>query len=385
MRTESTVSATAAYIEGASDGRIWGMSGRERGVRLTRRLGLGLIEKLEMPAPGSDPLLLLRGDSVFEERLAKELIKCPGVMLVAPGSAGLTALAACVESVHAAEAMELLRKEGLTETAIREAGLKPMQAADIVGPYNTTLRKRAPSCAFRLMPSNTAQIEKITFDAAYKGVTDLVTKFILPWPTFHITRLLSQTKATPNMVTTASLVFTFLFFPFVLNGHFLLGIGCIWAMALLDTVDGKLARVTLTSSQGGRIFDHGIDLVAPPLWWFAWWLGLPEHGEGLIYWSVWMVVGGHVAGKLVEQLFISTFGVKTHVWRKFDSNFRLITARRNSNLLILTLFTVLGFPAAGYLAVAVWILFSLGVHIVRYLQALAASRKGVAITSWLAA
>ncbi|MGB5198739.1 MAG: CDP-alcohol phosphatidyltransferase family protein, partial [Sedimenticolaceae bacterium] len=195
------------------------------------------------------------------------------------------------------------------------------------------------------------------------------------------------TKTTPNVVTTASLVFTILFFPLVLNGYFLAGVGCIWAMALLDTVDGKLARVTLTSTQFGRVYDHGIDLVAPPLWWLAWWLGLPEHGDGLIYWSVWMVVGGHVAGKLVEQLFISTFGIKIHIWRRFDSNFRLITARRNPNLLILTLFTVLGFPAAGYLAVAVWILFlfSLGVHMVRYLQALAARRNGVAITSWLAA
>lgn len=385
MRTENTVGATAAYIEGASDVRIWGMSGRERGVRLTRRLGLALLEELEMPASGPHPLLLLRADSVFEERLAKELIKCPGVLLVAPSSAGLTALAACVESEQAARAMELLRKEGLTETAIREAGLKPMQAADMVGLYDAALRKRAPPCAFRLMPPNTAQIEKITFDAAYKGVTDLVTKSIFPWPTFHITRLLSQTKATPNVVTTASLVFTLLFFPFVLNGYFLAGIGCIWAMALLDTVDGKLARVTLTSTQFGRVYDHGIDLVAPPLWWFAWWLGLPEHGDSLIYWSVWIVVGGHVAGKLVEQLFISTFGIKVHIWRRFDSDFRLITARRNPNLLILTLFTVLGFPTAGYLAVAVWILFSLGVHMVRYLQALAASRNGVAITSWLAA
>ncbi|MGB5745110.1 MAG: CDP-alcohol phosphatidyltransferase family protein [Sedimenticolaceae bacterium] len=237
------------------------MSGRERNVRLTRRLGLALLENLETPAPGPDPLLLMRADSVFEERLAKELIKCPGVLPVAPSSAGLTALAACVESEQAAGAMELLRKEVLTETAIREAGLKPMQAADMVGLYDAALRKRAPPWAFRLMPSNTAQIEKITFDGAYKGVTDLVTKFIFPGPTFHITRLLSQTKTTPNVVTTASLVFTILFFPLVLNGYFLAGVGCIWAMALLDTVDGKLARVTLTSTQFGRVYDHGIDLV----------------------------------------------------------------------------------------------------------------------------
>ena len=46
--------------------------------------------------------------------------------------------------------------------------------------------------------------------------------------------------------------------------------GC---MTFLDTVDGKLARTTLTSSKWGDIFDHGIDLVHPPFWYVAWGAG----------------------------------------------------------------------------------------------------------------
>ena len=117
-------------------------------------------------------------------------------------------------------AIDILRQEGLAETTIREAGLEPMPAAEIAGLYDVSLRKRAPPYACRLTPSNTTRIERITFDAAYKGVTDFVTKFIWPWPAFHVTRLLSQTNATPNMVTFVSLLFTLLFFPFVENGYF---------------------------------------------------------------------------------------------------------------------------------------------------------------------
>ena len=39
---------------------------------------------------------------------------------------------------------------------------------------------------------------------------------------------------------------------------------------VLDTVDGKLARCTITSSGWGNVFDHGVDLIHPPFWWWAW-------------------------------------------------------------------------------------------------------------------
>ena len=40
-------------------------------------------------------------------------------------------------------------------------------------------------------------------------------------------------------------------------------------MTFLDTVDGKLARVTLTSSRFGNWLDHGNDIIHPPLWWLC--------------------------------------------------------------------------------------------------------------------
>jgi phosphatidylglycerophosphate synthase len=45
-------------------------------------------------------------------------------------------------------------------------------------------------------------------------------------------------------------------------------------MTFLDTVDGKLARVTLTSSRIGDVLDHGLDLLHPPFWYLAWGIGL---------------------------------------------------------------------------------------------------------------
>jgi len=45
-------------------------------------------------------------------------------------------------------------------------------------------------------------------------------------------------------------------------------------MTFLDTVDGKLARTTMTYSSWGNVYDHGIDLIHPPFWYWAWFIGL---------------------------------------------------------------------------------------------------------------
>ena len=106
---------------------------------------------------------------------------------------------------------------------------------------------------------------------------------------------------------------------------------------ILDTVDGKLARTTLTSSKFGDIFDHGIDLIHPPFWYWAWIEGLmpnfPYPREVL---SVLVVV--YVVQRLQEGYFIKRFGIEMHVWRRFDSFFREITARRDPNIAVLTIF-----------------------------------------------
>ena len=65
----------------------------------------------------------------------------------------------------------------------------------------------------------------------------------------------------------------------------------------------------------------------------------------------------------------------------FRSFFRLITARRNPNLLLLTPAALLGRPDIGLILVAIWTALSLGVHVVQMIQGLLAPKGQVA--SWL--
>jgi phosphatidylglycerophosphate synthase len=159
-------------------------------------------------------------------------------------------------------------------------------------------------------------------------------------------------------------------------------------MTFLDTVDGKLARVTLTSSKFGNIFDHGIDLVHPPFWYVAWYFGVSGGAtEGqtlLLAGAAWTAVIGYVVGRLQEGFFLWRYHMELHAWRRIDSVFRLFTARRNPNLAIMTVAVIGGRPDIGLQAAAVWTMLSLLFHFLRIGQAIRSERAGEPVQSWLA-
>jgi phosphatidylglycerophosphate synthase len=189
---------------------------------------------------------------------------------------------------------------------------------------------------------------------------------------------------TPNQVTFASFLLVLAAMALFWTGHFGWGLAAAWGMTFLDTVDGKLARVTLTASKWGNVFDHGIDLIHPPFWWWAWVVGVQAtavHPLAQPELVLWGVVGGYVAQRLLEGLFLGAFKVEMHAWRPFDSFFRLITARRNPNLILLTAASLAGRPDLGMLLVAVWTAISFVVHLAQCVQAALAPRGS--IVSWL--
>jgi len=239
------------------------------------------------------------------------------------------------------------------------------------------------------------------FSASYKGATDLVTKWVWPAPARTVTRWLAALGVRPNTVTVISWVLVFLSLWLFLKGHFALGLVSAWLMTFLDTVDGKLARVTLTSSPVGHVLDHGLDLLHPPFWYLAWAVGLSEELSVLeavstesqwsavtLYdfsWldlSVFVIVGGYIVGRLLEGLFLLFFKIEIHCWRPIDSFFRTITARRNPNMLLLTAGVLTGYPDYGFLGVAIWTICSLMFHSFRLVQAFLHRLQGKIIDEW---
>ena len=362
----------AGVVVGASSLRVWGLSAEARLQRQFQRAGIGSSEA------GAERVVLLRADWVYDEALVRGLAGAADDVALKSDDGQIVALGVAAMNATTAEAM---LAESLAPPTARIVSVD--QIADN---YNDNLRKREPAFLLPLTAEALPAIENRTFSGAYKGVTDLVTLYAWPRPARYVTKLCAEAGITPNQVTTASLVLVLAAMWLFWNGHFALGLVAAWGMTFLDTVDGKLARVTLHSSRFGDFYDHSIDLVHPPFWWWAWLVGLPAAGfslpdTGLILTAI---VAGYIFQRVEEGIFMACFKMDMHVWQRFDSKFRLITARRNPNLLLLTAAVLVGRPDLGILAVAVWTVLSLIVHAVRIVQAAIERRHGP-LRSWLSA
>ncbi|WP_337997454.1 CDP-alcohol phosphatidyltransferase family protein [Oleispirillum naphthae] len=372
----SSPAAPLGIVMGACPVRLWGMSGTERARRILLKTG---VSEVADAVRGDAPCLLLRADWVVDPALLGLLrAEPPGVALTVRRADGCeTVLAAHLSAADAAAVC--------ADVSTLPPGVRAITCAAAAPIYLPALRKRLVPVVMPLTAETVSAAEKVTFGGAYKGVTDIVTKYLWPWPARQATRWCAERGITPNAVTLAGLLLT-VCVPFLFaHGWFAAGLAAAWLMTFLDTVDGKLARCTLTYTPFGNVFDHAIDLISPPFWWWAWHVGC--RAAGIAYplpeAALAAVVGGYVVLRLQEGAFKRLFGMHIHVWRRFDSLFRLVVARRNPILLILSVSAILGAPGWGMAATAAWTVISVAVHATQMSQALIA-RRVRPIVSWMA-
>jgi len=276
----------------------------------------------------------------------------------------------------------------LTALEGQDRGALELFEVDALQTFESSLRRTDPPTLAPLREEDRAALSNRLYGSAYKGVTDLVTKFWWPKPAKRVVAWCADRHITPNMVTLTGLVLMLFAGWCFYEGAYLTGLAAGWIMTFLDTVDGKLARVTVKSSRVGHWLDHGMDLIHPPFWYWLWGLGLAVpptlwgFDAGTLY--VWIFVG-YIGGRVAEGLFHFLGDLSLFTWRPFDAYFRLITGRRNPSLILLTGFTLIGRPDWGFLAVVIWTVASTVVLVVRLLQGLAVRQsQGAPLTSWMA-
>jgi phosphatidylglycerophosphate synthase len=359
---------------GVNPTRIFGLDAGERACRLAENAGFDCAES---PAPDRASLLA-NLDFAWDPAWLRLVGSRTGSVLLFEEKPVL----ANVPSGLATEPVEksMLGVGGLLE------GLEPIDAASAEVAYDE-LRKRERPFVLPLRPDTAEEVERAAYDASYKGVTDALTLYLWRKPAFYLTRWAAESGLTPNAVTGFGAILCLVAFFYFWFGGYWLGIAAGFIFMVLDTVDGKLARCTGTSSKWGEAFDHGIDLVHPPFWYWAWAHGLAAYGRPFepVYETMLLaaIILGYIAQRVIEGIFIARFKMHIHVWRPVDSRFRLVTARRNPNMVILVVGLLLGRPDTGLELVGAWTILSLIFHMVRLAQAEMQSWRGVPIVSWL--
>lgn len=379
--------STYILIVNESPVPLWGLTSRERVRRLLDgKDGNRLVDRLEaVPADGS--VLLVRGDYLMDARTLRALTQARDTVLQAPGPGGQVTVAAHVPVPLARALLAALTGAGDGRPLPPEVATATLE--DLAPPFQEQLRKVDPPFVLPISGATRPELERLLFGAAYKGVTDLVTRFLWPVPARWGVRLFARLGVTPNQITVLNWLLAVAVLLLFGYGEFGWGLVLAWVMTYLDTVDGKLARVTVTSSRLGHYLDHVLDLISPPFWYLAWGLGLGAFQPAVLRVElstlITLIFAGYILGRLVEGAFktlLGRFGI--FCWRRVDSYSRLVTARRNPALILLTGGALAGRPDLGLEAVALWTLVSTLFLLVRLGMAAYARATAGPLTSWLA-
>ncbi|MBW2243598.1 MAG: CDP-alcohol phosphatidyltransferase family protein [Deltaproteobacteria bacterium] len=346
------------------------LAGKSTRLRLERVSGAAPLAKRVAEAAGqARVLLVLEADAVVDPRLLVHLLGRPGSCAVlgtapVPG-VGKDSAVLRLEGppLDAPEARDLA---SLARAWIQDGRIEDEPAEAIDG-YVKKLRRHLTPWVFRpVSVGDRDRCERFLFEANYKGSTDFFTKHVYPPLVWQLVRPLARYRVHPNWVSAFNVVITFAAIPLFAAGQWIAGLTLAYTMSVLDSVDGKLARLTHRASKLGHVLDHGLDVVHPPLWYLAWAIGL--GGGGWVA-AAWWMIGLYVADRLVGEAFTRmTGGRSIHAWAEVDVRMRTFISRRNINLPLFTLGLLLGLAGPAFLAIVAWQGATLLFHSVRLAQ-----------------
>jgi phosphatidylglycerophosphate synthase len=369
------------HIIGDSETNIWGLSGRERLQRMLKAFAGTELSDNPARIPARAPALLLRADYLFDAIVLGALLKAKTNLVLVSEESEPVAMRISGGNVQQALGEFASGGEGQILSFLPRYELKDLDLPSL----RQNLKKRDAPYVLPISRNSRCNLESELFKRSYKGVTDFVTKWLWPAPAFQAVHFCIRTGLSPNHITLLSLLFAVLAGVAFWYGFYGAGLVMGWFMTFLDTVDGKLARVTVTSSRFGDVLDHGLDIIHPPLWYIAWGVGLSADYSLSSHLPLLfgLILIGYIGGRLCEgafQFWVASFDI--FIWRPLDSFNRLITARRNPNLVLLTFGWLAGRPDIGLLSVVIWHLLSTGFLLVRVVTGWLSRRSRGPLHSW---
>ena len=318
---------------------------------------------------GGTPILAFEADAVVDSRLLRHIGAQPGSLAARGGNgAGRTVIVRLEPGAAVAGPADAQLCE-LADASISQGTLRELPLQE-VSTYIKTLRRDLPSYLFRVTDAaKRDEAERFLFWSNYKGSTDFFTKYVYPPLVWRMVRPLARWRVHPNVVTLLSIILTLWAVPLFAQGRWIAGLSMAYAMSVLDSVDGKLARLTFRSSWWGNVLDHGLDLIHPPLWYFGWaWALSSGDVTSLIFQAaIWMAVF-YSLDRVVVRMFTARTGRSLHSYTPFDVQMRTYISRRNINLPLFTVGLLLGIPDLVFLFIVFWQIATLLYHSTRLVQ-----------------
>jgi phosphatidylglycerophosphate synthase len=309
----------------------------------------------------AEPVLALDAATLIDPRLPVSLVNLHRSAAALPGQSEDRAAVLLLDAEHAS-VESLLRQQptdlyALTQQLIAAGAVSPLRDSEFDG-FVRRLRRTLPYYLFRIdSPAHAAKVERFLFWSNYKGSTDLFTRYVYPPLVWALVRPLARWRVHPNWVTLLSIILTLGAVPLWANGYFVIGFLMAYGMSVLDSVDGKLARLTFTDGELGNIMDHGLDMIHPPLWYLSWAYGLGVAVEGwhsTLGRAAIAIFALYVIDRLVLKIYPRIFKRAFHTHSRMDGLVRSFISRRNINLPFFTVGYLIGFGREAFFAIVAW-------------------------------
>jgi phosphatidylglycerophosphate synthase len=314
-----------------------------------------------------ETVLAFSGDAVVDLRLVEHIACWTGgsaafISEEGPESSAVMHLEGPLPELpeHETSLLEIARN------SIKGGAVKELRSEDF-DTYIEKLRRHLTPFLYRIGDVGTRdRIERFIFDSNYKGSTDFLTKWVYPPLVWRLLLPLTTRHVHPNLVTMIGTIACFAAVPFFAAGMWVPGLILAYVMSVLDSVDGKLARVTFKSTPQGDVLDHGTDLIHPPFWYWGWAWGLSggDPFSGIVQASMWMAVF-YIFDRVLEMLFRASTGKSIHGYTQLDARMRTFISRRNVNLALITLALPLGLGVEAFYFIVAWQAFSALYHLSR--------------------
>ena len=343
-----------AYLD---DGDIKAISGKS----------LTSLDLIEMVKEGEGPILIVPGESVFDQRILEFCLNQTGPIACVDPDPPVEWLALvdnaprvdgarfCGPVVVTAE--WLIRYPGDFPDAIArtvEDGALPTADVDSLPARAGNLRRDVRPFWFPAPEAKDRNLaRRLLLSSTQKGALDLPAMVHAPIEKF-VAWGLAGTKITPNMITVLTTLVAWVATVMFVRGHLATGLALALMVGVLDGVDGKLARLRFEFSRFGEL-EHWLDFLYEWSWWVA--LAYYFSSSGLLP-QAWRVLGllafFEVVDGLAKAISIVSFGRLIDEISPFERMVRIFGGRRNVYIWLMAVGTALGKPAVAFEILPIW-------------------------------
>jgi phosphatidylglycerophosphate synthase len=313
-------------------------------------------------------VIILEGDGIYDERVLRKLLSSTHSLYINDGNNNEAPVAVFIRSDDRQYLnMDATHIRDWLQQGVREGWLGTLSVYSM-DRYIPDLRQTAVPILMRFQQGACIRtIENEMYEKTFKGVMDFIATYIYRLPVRGLVRLLAPTCVTPNHITAISVICSFAAIPLFVMGWMWAGLVVAFTFIIADSLDGKLARLTVRLSNVAGHVDHVTSPLFEACYYVAW--GWHFSGGDFTAWpgrAGLILFGFFGLDRITTSVFGLKYGHSLLDYKEWDARFHLIAGRRNINLFVMTLGCLFQKPVIALYIITVWMGVTMCWHMARF-------------------